>query len=146
MIMVKDANRLKLIRKTGSVVGSREVAKQRMLARLHIPALRETGQQPEHQADTSYTDSDAQYFHKFGPVTFLDFKRFFSHIHLSCECCVWCLFPYFLLTSCCHQFVIRFLRFVKSAVRFFFVFFLWVIEFLCHEKLHEQWCKMGTLK
>lgn len=55
--------RLKLIRKPGSVVSYQEVAKQRMLARLHIPPLRETGQQPEHQADTSYTDSDAQYFH-----------------------------------------------------------------------------------
>lgn len=47
---------------TGSVVSYQEAAKERMLARLHIPPLHETGQQPEHQADTSYTDSDAQYF------------------------------------------------------------------------------------
>lgn len=47
------------------------------------------------------------------------------HLHLYCEYRVWCHFPCFMLTSCCHK--LSFLRFVKSAVCFFFAFFLWVV-------------------
>lgn len=38
IMIMTDANKLKLIKKAGSVVGSHEVAEQRMLARLHIPS------------------------------------------------------------------------------------------------------------